>query len=238
MRNAALAVAALALAPATGQAASTVTLAEGCTAYLTIQSRACTVSHHFICEDDPEGWQRRIDMDEEGMVYFGAIDAETQWVESYHVLSNHSERLEKAPADPASFATLIATGINTWDFRTHSDQAGTTRYVGQDRLTGEREEIDGVTLDVTEYAITAYDEAGTEIWRSEGREYISREWQMFLSGISNVTVGPESWTTDDRPVSFIRPGEPGFLSSQPVYGCGTLMSALPEAPPIRAAAPR
>lgn len=199
----------------------------GCVAYLTVQSRSCVVSHHFTCKDDPDGWQRRVDLDEEGMVYFGAIDAETQWVESYHMLSGHSERLEDSPADPASFSALLATGVDTWDFRTLSEEAGTTRYVGQDRLTGTREEIGGVTLEQTEFAITAYDEAGVEIWRSQGREYISRDWRMFLSGVSTVTVGEESWESDDSPAAFIFPGEPGFLSSTPAYGCGVVMSSAP-----------
>jgi hypothetical protein len=73
---------------------------QGCTAFLTVQSAACTVSHHFTCEADPEGWQRRVDMDEEGIAYSGAIDAETQWVESYHFLSGHSEALAPTPPTP------------------------------------------------------------------------------------------------------------------------------------------
>jgi len=240
MRRAPAVLAALAavLVPAAAAAAPGFTLPAGCTAYLTVQSRSCTVSHHFTCAGDPEGWQRRIDLDGEGMVYFGAIDAETQWVESVHMLSGHSERLEEAPADPASFSTLLATGIDTWDFRTLSEEAGTTRYVGQDRLAGTSEVIDGVALEQTEFAITAYDEAGAEIWRSEGREYISREWRMFLSGVSSVTVGAESWTTDDRPADFIFPGEAGFLSPVPTHGCGVVMSDLPAGPAATGRAPR
>ncbi len=237
MRPACLAMPLLLAAQVAG-GATPFTLPQGCTAYLTVQSHSCTVSHHFTCEDDPEGWQRRIDLDEEGMVYFGAIDAETQWLESYHMLSGHSERLEAAQADPASLSTLLATGIDTWDFRTLSEEAGTTRYVGQDQLTGEHEVIDDVPLEVTEFAITAYDEDGTEIWRSEGREYISREWRMFLSGVSTITVGDETWTSDDRPVDFIFPGEAGFLSPVPLRDCGALMSALPLDPAHAAPPPR
>lgn len=219
---------ALLLAPMAASAAPAFALPEGCTAYLTVQSRSCMVSHHFTCADDPEGWQRRIDHDEGGMIYFGAIDAETQWVESFHILSGHSERLERSPSDPASFSALIETGIDTWDFRTLSDETGETRYVGQDRLTGTVEEIDGVTLEETEYAITAYDESGGELWRSQGREYISREWRTFLSGVSTTIVGSESWTTDDRPADFIFPGEAGFLSPVPTHGCGVVMSSAPR----------
>lgn len=211
----------------------TFSLPAGCTAYVTIQSEACSVSHHFTCEGDPEGWQRRVDMDESGVAYFGAIDSETQWVESFHPLSGHSERLEDAPADRASFTDLTSGNVDTYDFQTLSAEIGTTRYVGQDRLTGVTEVIDGVTLDQTEYAITAYAEDGTELWRSAGNEYISRDWRMFISGRSTITSGGETWETSDRPVEFIFPDEPGFLSVSPRHGCGVVMSSLDAAPVAR-----
>ncbi len=107
-----------------------------------------------------------------------------------------------------------------------------TRYVGLDSLSGETATIDGVTLDRTEYEITAYDAAGNEVWRGRGNEYISRDWRMFLSGTSTIAVGEEVEETDDRPEEFIFPGEPGFLSVNPKYGCGEMMSSWePEAGP-------
>lgn len=201
-------------------------LPPGCTAYLTVQTTSCTLSHHFTCEGDPEGWQRRVDLDEGGVTYFGAIDSETQWMESVHVNSGISDVLAPDPADPASLSGLIATGLDTYDFRTISPEVGETRFVGQDRLTGNTVTIDGVTLDETEYNITAYDSGGGEMWRSEGREYISREYRMFLSGISTVTAGGESWDSNDTPVQFIFPGEDGFLSGSPTFGCGAVLSSL------------
>ena len=213
----------------------TFALPSGCTAFVTTQSEDCSVSHHFTCEGDPEGWQRRVDMDESGVAYFGAIDSETQWVESYHMLSGHTERLVPDPVDPASFTALTTKGVDSYDFYTSSDEIGLTHYVGQDRLTGATETIDGVTLDQTEYNITAYASDGSEMWRAEGREYISRDWRMFLSGISTITAGGETWDSSGRPVDFIFPGEPGFLSVSPRHGCGAVMSsaplaALPEVP--------
>ncbi len=209
-------------APAAAQ--DTFNLPQGCEAYLTIQARDCSVSHHFTCEGDPEGHQRRVDLTEEGMVYAGAIDRETQWIESFHVLSGHSERLESSPADRASMTELIATGTDTYDFQTLSAEIGPTRYAGQDRLTGETVTIDGVDLRQTEYEITATTPDGTFLWSSEGREYISDEFRMFISGTGTTTTSDETWESDGTPVEFIFPGEPGFLSSQPKHGCGVMMS--------------
>lgn len=211
--------------PMPGLAQRSFSLPPGCEAFVTVQSRGCTVSHHFTCESDPEGLQRRVDLSEEGMVYAGAIDRETQWIESFHFLSGHSERLAPNPADPASFTNLLQTNLDTFDFETLSDEVGTQRYVGQDRLTGETVTIDGVDLLQTEYQIVAYAADGTEMWRSTGNEYISPEWRMFMSGTSEVTTPDDSWEDDGSPREFIFPGEDGFLSASPKFDCGVVMSS-------------
>lgn len=201
-------------------------LPPGCTAFVTIQSKSCGVSHHFTCEGDPEGWQRRVDLDEGGVNYFGAIDAETQWMESTDVMAGHSERLEAEPADRASFTALTETGMDSYDFKTLSDEVGVTRFVGQDRLTGNTVTIDGVVLDETEYSIRALDARGQEMWRSAGNEFISRDFRMFLSGVTTTTTPEETWDSDNSPMQFILPGEPGFLSGSPKFGCGVVLSSF------------
>ncbi|MCX7302126.1 MAG: hypothetical protein NTX73_17435 [Rhodobacterales bacterium] len=211
--------------PAFAQNAQTISLPAGCTGYVTVQSKSCTVSHHFTCEGDPEGWQRRIDMNDTGITYFGAIDAETQWVESYDLQNGGTETLEAAPVDRASFTDLTMNGIDTYDFKTEAE-SGITRFVGADKLTGESVTIDDVTLLQTEYDITAYDSGGAMVWQSKGREYISPEWRMFLSGRSTITTPDDEFETDDTPMEFIFPGEAGFLSSHPKYGCASVLSEL------------
>ncbi|WP_342077525.1 hypothetical protein [Yoonia sp. SS1-5] len=208
-------------APAAAQEFS---LPAGCDAYLTVQGKSCTVDHHFICSTDPEGHQRRVSLDEEGLTYAGQIDAETQWIGSFHPLSGHAELLEANPAERASLSDLIAQGVDDYDFRTLSEEVGPTRFVGQDTLTGRQITIDGITLDETTYDITAYDDAGNELWHSEGREFISRNWRMFLSGTGTTTSANGSFDKDNTPVEFIFPGEPGFLSTSPKHGCGVAIS--------------
>lgn len=211
--------------PAAAQSGpTTFSLPAGCTAYLTVQSESCSVEHHFTCEGDAAGHQRRVALDEQGLTYVGEIDAETQWIASFHPLSGHSEQLEANPAEPASLSDLIATGVDDYDFRTISDEIGTTRYVGQDTLTGRQITIDGVTLDETTYDITAFDSAGNELWSSKGREFVSRDWRMFLSGAGTVTTPDGTFENSNRPVEFIFPNEPGFLSARPKHGCGVAIS--------------
>jgi hypothetical protein len=57
---------------------------------------------------------------------------------------------------------------------------------------------------------------------------------MFISGTTTVALPDGSVTeSDDTPVEFIFPGEPGFLSVSPKHGCGLVMSSLGAQSPIR-----
>ena len=215
----------LAAGPAFAQSPMTFTLPAGCTAYLTVQNQSCEVDHHFTCTGDAEGMKRRVSLDEEGLTYVGQIDAEAQWIASFHVLAGINETLAPDPADPASLTNLLATNLDTWDFRTLSGEVGETRYVGQDSLTGLQVTIDGVTLEETAYEITAFDASGAEIWASRGNEFVSRDWRMFLSGTSTVTTPAETFSLNNSPVEFIFPGDPGFLSASPKHGCGLAISS-------------
>lgn len=210
---------------ATPGAARTFSLPQGCDGLVTMQKRGCIVSHLFICEGDPAGHQRRVDLDEDGLSYLGVIDAETQWIESNWVRSGVAARLLPGAAVPASLSRLIATGRDDFDFVTEDSNGFRTRYVGFDILTGETETIDGVTLEVTEFDVTARDPStGEDLWRTTGREYINRDWRTFVSGIRTTTRPDGSFDNDNRPVTFAFPGEEGYLSADPVYDCGVMMS--------------
>jgi len=215
----------LALLAASPVAAQQFALPANCEAYLTIQGASCTVSHHFRCADDADGDQRRATLDEEGLSYMGRINNQAEWVESFHLRSQHTERLMSS-ADPMSMSTLLEDTVDTWDFTTQSAEIGESQYVGMDRLTGEAMVIDGVTLLRTEYALTAFDAAGEEVWRSEGSEFVHPEWRMFISGTSTYTTSDDTFENDDTPVEFIFPDEAGFLSVNPKFGCGVQMSSF------------
>ena len=201
-------------------------LPQGCEGYLTIQSTSCSVSHYFTCDGDNNGEQRRASMDEEGLSYVGRISGEAEWLEAFHLRSGHTETLSDDSADTMSMSELLANDIDTWDFKTESREIGTSQYVGFDRLTGETVEIDGVTLRRTEYSLTAYDEAGTEMWKSEGAEFVSDEWRMFIGGTSSYITSDDRFDSDDTPIEFIFPGEPGYLSVNPKFGCGVELSSI------------
>jgi len=45
-----------------------------------------------------------------------------------------------------------------------------------------------------------------------------------IDGTGSVTTPDGTFEQSNRPVKFIFPGEPGFLSSQPKHGCGVAVS--------------
>lgn len=206
-------------------AAQEFSLPQGCEGYVTIQTTSCTVQHHFRCGDDTAGEQRRASLDEEGLTYVGRISSEAEWLESFHLRSGHTERLQSS-VDAMSMSGLLANDVDTWDFSTDSREIGVSQYVGMDRLTGESVVIDEVTLLRTQYALTAFDGDGNEMWRSEGSEFVSPEWRMFIGGTSSYITSDDRFDSDDTPVEFIFPGEPGFLSVNPKYGCGAQVSSF------------
>lgn len=208
--------------------AGTFTPPEGCAAYLTVQSRGCYLANYYTCEGDPAGHKWRADFDQEGIFFQSRIDDETQWIESVEMNPTVVQTLDANPDDPASFSDLISTGRDDFIFELSKDDGQHSKVRGFDRLTGKTFTIDGVTLDQTEFEYTETDDAGAILRRAKGHEYISREYRMFFSGQSEWDQGDGTWLPlEGSPVQFIKPGEPGFGATQPIFDCDAIMSQAP-----------
>jgi len=95
-----------------------------------------------------------------------------------------------------------------------------TRYIGSERMTGETAVIDGITLLRAEYTMESLDANGTQLWRAEGREFISPGWRIYFSEVTTwYDPGADPDVVASAPVEFIMPGEPGFLSTVPINDC-------------------
>ncbi|MEM9437669.1 MAG: hypothetical protein AAGA15_11560 [Pseudomonadota bacterium] len=198
-------------------------LPEGCEAFVTVQYKLCTVSHHYTCEGDAEGVQHRMDIDDEGLYFIGTIDAETQWLESVDIRLGVIDQLDENSTDPASFTELTRQGRDDFDFSTTSTFGETIRYSGRDRLTGETVVIDDVPLLRTETFARATRADGTLVWESQGNEYIHLDWRLFLAGQTITRTPDRSVEDNDAPVAFYFPGEEGFLSLSPEFNCNALL---------------
>lgn len=205
---------------------------EGCTAFLTVQSRSCLISHHWRCEGDPDGSHWRVTLDQEGAFYLNYTDAEFRWLRAFNLRSGARDTLVEPESDPASLSDLLETGSDTMVFSIREERAeGVFRrdYTGFDRLTGATVVIDGVELEVTEFAYQWETEAGPR--ETEGSQFVSRDWGLFFGGLETVTTpAGEVFEGNYSPVEFALPGEPGFLSTEPQYDCGDIMSGLETAP--------
>jgi hypothetical protein len=213
------------IAPAAPVLAGTWEAPAGCEAFMTVQAKACRVSHYYRCAADRPGEQWRVDLDQEGPYFFSKIDAEGQWVESYDPVM---QLLDPNPADPASLSELIAQGVDTWSFSLSKEDGSGSRAEGYDRLTGQSVIIDGITLSQTEVDFSEYDLAGNVLRRSRGNEYVHPEWRLFFAGPGETDLGDGQWLPiDGSPVQFVFPGEGGFLATQPIFDCDALTASVP-----------
>jgi hypothetical protein len=201
---------------------------QGCATYLTVQSRGCYVANYYTCESDPKGHKWRADFDQEGPFFMSRIDDETQWIESIELNPLVTQTLDANPADPASFSNLLDTGRDDFIFELTKDNGEHSKVRGFDKLTGNTVTIDGVTLDETEFDYEETDDAGNILRRARGLEYISRDYRMFFSGASESDDGSGNWLPmEGSPVKFFKPDEKGFESTQPIFDCDAVLSALP-----------
>jgi len=106
---------------------------------------------------------------------------------------------------------------------------------GFDKLTGRSVTIDGVTLEETEFDYTETAPDGSIVQKARGKEYINRDWRIFLSGISEWEGPDGTVPVDGTPRQFVFPGEPGFFTTTPIFDCDATMSGLDgEARPMAA----
>jgi hypothetical protein len=224
---------ALALSPivaplaAMAQGAGTITPPPGCSAFLTVQSRSCVVSHMWTCEGDPEGTNWRMSMDGDGPFALSFTDSEFRWLLSYDLRGGAQTTLIEPEEDPASITELFETGSDSMVFSTIYENSTGLRirrdYTGFDRLTGETVEIDGRILNRTQFSYE-YD-LGDGPRRVDGTQFVQEGWRMFFGGLEETELpGGESFESDNSPMEFAVPGERGFLSDQPLYDCGDMMS--------------
>lgn len=200
---------------------------QGCRLEMTVQQRSCTVAQHFRCQGDAPGDQWVAYFTREGLVSQSRIDAETRWMESTDLISGITDRLDPEARDHASLSTLLKTGSDDFDFWTQSDSGERLRHIGRDDLTG-TVEIDGERLDTTRFTLRTFAETGELLIERSGSQFVSRELGRFFGGIeTSADWTGETQETNDSPVRFIRPGEPGFGSVTPDYDCDMQMAGMP-----------
>ncbi|QCO56085.1 hypothetical protein EOK75_10305 [Pseudorhodobacter turbinis] len=207
----------------TGAAAGAFNPPAGCSGYLTVQSRSCRVSNYYTCTQDAPGDQWRADFDQQGLFFVSRVDAEGQWVESLDINPMVRQTLDAGAEDPASFTELLG-GLDSFSFNLTRDNGERSSVRGFDRLTGRSVQIDGITLQETEFEYSETDREGNLLRRSRGVEYIHPEWRIFFAGPSEWDGGDGYLPMDGSPVEFIFPDEPGFFSNQPVFECDAILS--------------
>jgi hypothetical protein len=185
---------------------------EGCTPFLTVQSRSCLVSHHWTCDADPEGTHWRASLDQDGAFYLSFSDAEFRWLRSWNLRGGGTDTLIEPEQDPASLTELFATGSDSMVFSIREETSlGTFQrdYTGFDRLTGETITVDGRELQVTEFAYEYGTPEGPR--QTQGNQFVHEGWRLFFGGLETVTLpSGETFEANYSPMEFAEPGESGF----------------------------
>ncbi len=206
---------------------------QGCKLEMTVQNRGCTVSQHYRCSVDTPGDQRVTIFTPDGPVYQSRIDKETRWLESTNLVQGVTDLLVDQADDHASFSTLLKTGRDDFDFWTESNDGQRLHHVGHDELPGDKVTIDGLPLETTRFELTTFSETGEVLIERKGQQFVSRAHGRFYGGIEHST----DWTgavqdSNDSPVTFAFPGQPGFGVTRPEYDCDLQMVGGQGAGPI------
>lgn len=198
---------------------------QGCSGVLTVQMRNCQIEHVWQCEGDAKGDQWIGLFDDRGPLQLRKVDREFQWLESYFSRPASVEFMETPAPDPENLTELFASGEDLFDFTiVGKGESYRLRYQGFDRLTGETVTIDGEPLLRTLFSYQVMTEGGEILSSRMGNQYVSEKHRLFFFGTAWNAGDDPSTASDDGPMEFIYPGEPGFFANLPKFGCGEVLS--------------
>ena len=203
---------------------------KGCEAFLTVQMKECSVSLYWRCEGAPEGTVWEASYDDQGPFSVHTYDRDYQWLDSYYFDDGTSERLYEPGPDPISLSELLETGTDTYTFQTREVNQYIDRVLthsGKDMFAGRIEQIDGVDLKLMYVESRTVDDKGELVFQTEGFQYVLEDERLFFLGPDINTDGVDEWESNNAPVDFIYPGEPGFAQMTPLYGCSEVLSSAP-----------
>lgn len=205
----------------------------GCKGFLSVQTKDCHVEHHWTCEGEPEGTQWIMMMDAQGPNFLQQVDGEFGWLKSYNLGEPERRELMQSSRDMNALSTLLASGFDDYDFDLRvlrdNEEVAQENVSGRDRLTGETVVIDGEPLLVVDFIYEEVNSAEADNFKAYGTQYVSEKFGSFFLGTGTeggTESGAQTSTYDATPMRFIEPGEPGFFSRKPQYGCNQIMSGL------------
>ena len=189
----------------------------GCEAILTVQGQSCTARHVMRCADNPGGFTVAV-VGAPGIVAFTVFDGGSMATRSED--RETGEVFSANPvADPLDVIAAVQTGADSFDMTVTRDSDGLQyRHVGEFHRDGDPVLIGGRQL---------WPLAGTRtISNPAGDQSVTMHNTMLFDPALRITFGAQAHradtgvlTQDWTPVTFALPGEPGFLTMEPAYGC-------------------
>ena len=195
---------------------------EACDPKLTIQAVDCTVTHYALCAFDGEAAAMQVRYDGSGLRQSQILDADN------HPLRVFSDTIdlrfdESVRADRMSSSILLAKGTDGYAFTLTSETAPISKmtFFGSDELTAKTVIANGFHLRELRgrYVRTTYFNGRSVTEAFEVEQYVEEEFGFFVP-VRETRIGSAARKSSEQaPVDFLRPGDDGFLSVQPLY-CG------------------
>ena len=189
-----------------------------CTAQLTVQMRGCRVDHIYTCPDD-QVWTESYEAAEQ-LVTLTTSDGDLIWQGSKGegVLATNSKpafSIHRAMTDGA-YSFSIPLEFHIMGGTQVTDSHGTvTPLPGTVTISG-----------LIFHRFDVYQEAQLKppgpLLTTHDVNYYDPDLGFVIFGESKTTAGDTKQDYNWVPVVITKPGEKGFLSPEPAYGCGEL----------------
>lgn len=188
-----------------------------CEGFLTTQYRGCSVTHYYRC-DGLDGQIIGLSVNDENSLFLHRHDEEFRTLEQRHADIGVILELEQPEEDPISLSDLTQEGMDTFDFVEVVNGETRLHYKGFDKLTDITVEIDGRSLQMTEFKYVMRGPDDEVLDQQSGQQFVDPDFPLLHPGIY-VDELDSAGTSNHTPVDFIFPGEVGFASRVPKYDC-------------------
>ncbi len=199
-----------------------------CRPFVTVQCEGCEVETHARCPNGDTFWRED---SSDGIPVFARSKPDGGVVFDHDAQGDGVLRVLES-RDSQSMRELLETGLDSFDmtveFRLLFPFPQQSLFRGWFRLDDEEVVIDGRKLRTAVSEQWLEIGSGDQMALGTGMYHLDDKLGLLLEGPFEVSFAGAKVAMGSLPASFIFPGEPGFASEVPAFGCGPALSSLPQ----------
>lgn len=193
----------------------------GCTPFVTVQMKQCTVGNFAKCGEGKKTSYLAHYSGPDGPMSLQQLDLEGRQLYVKSFAADLERRIVKGAKKPYSLKRLLSAGQMDWNYQSQFETApGPITHVGSEKLSGKNLTIDRIKMLGFSFEETQTDSDGG-VSKFSGVSYAVPEWHLELPGTvksRNMDGSTENGTF--TPVDLVFESESGFMSMSPTTGCG------------------